>query len=169
MRIGLVSDTHIPEAEKALPTEVLDALQGVDLILHAGDIYLTSVLDDLGRIAPVFAARGDDDYPSTLVDERVKQKQVLNLDGHTIWVIHELSKAFPQELQSPSSVPQQNVLPNPDIIIFGHEHQVTVRYSGNILLVNPGSPTFLHYNRGLGTVGILNLNSHEVRADIIRL
>ena len=61
MRIGLLSDTHIPETEKKLPPELIEAFQGVDLILHAGDIYVPSVLDDLQRIAPVLDARGGAD------------------------------------------------------------------------------------------------------------
>jgi len=47
MRIGLLSDTHIPEARSGLPPEVKKAFEGVDLILHAGDIYSLSVLDEL--------------------------------------------------------------------------------------------------------------------------
>ncbi len=50
MIIGLLSDTHIPEAEKELPPELMEAFRGVDLILHAGDIYIPSVLDNLEYI-----------------------------------------------------------------------------------------------------------------------
>ena len=53
MRIGLVTDTHVPWEEKELPREVLKAFEGVDLILHGGDIYSHVVLDDLETIAPV--------------------------------------------------------------------------------------------------------------------
>ena len=167
MRIGLLSDTHIPEAEKELPSEVLEAFQGVDLILHAGDIYIPSVLDDLERVAPVLAARGDDDYGSTLTDERVKEKHILELEGKTLWLVHQR----PYYLMSPwwqnrVSSGQDNV---PDIIVFGHEHRTDVRYIDDVLFVNPGSPTFLHYLRGLGTVGFLDINSGGADASILRL
>ncbi len=56
MRIGLLSDTHIPEVAGALPYQIAKAFKGADLILHAGDIYTTSVLDNLEHIAPVLAA-----------------------------------------------------------------------------------------------------------------
>jgi putative phosphoesterase len=62
MRIGLLSDTHIPDVAEKLPDELMEVFQGVDLILHAGDLYTPSVLDDLERIAPVLAALGDDDH-----------------------------------------------------------------------------------------------------------
>ena len=61
MRIGLITDTHIAWEEKELPIRVMDIFQGMDMILHAGDIYSHSVLDDLEKIAPVYAALGDDE------------------------------------------------------------------------------------------------------------
>ena len=70
MRIGLVADTHIPGAAAELPEQVAQAFRGVDLILHGGDIYTPSVLDELERIAPVLAAKGDDDSGELLTDSR---------------------------------------------------------------------------------------------------
>ena len=55
MRIGVISDTHTPGAAKEPPSEIVQAFEGVDLILHAGDIYIASCLDWLERIAPVMA------------------------------------------------------------------------------------------------------------------
>ena len=59
--VGLVSDTHFPQRCRQLPPALFDVLSGVDLILHAGDVGLLSVLDDLSRIAPVIAVHGNDD------------------------------------------------------------------------------------------------------------
>ncbi len=61
MLIGLTSDTHIPDHAKELPSQLKEAFRGFDLILHAGDIYVVSVLGELERLAPVLAAEGDDD------------------------------------------------------------------------------------------------------------
>lgn len=169
MRIGLIADTHIPDVAEAVPPEVLQALRGVDLILHAGDIYIPSVLDELERIAPVLAARGDDDYGDIQKDRRVKSKHVLQLEGQTIWLIHE--RPYSNMLaswQERNSV-GQNEHDAPDIVVFGHEHTPVVRQYGNVLFLNPGSPTFLHYRRGLGTVGILNIDSGEAQAHILQL
>ena len=68
MRIGLISDTHIPLVAQELPPQVMDVFRGVDLILHAGDIYAPSVIEELERIAPIFIAEGDDDYGEALRD-----------------------------------------------------------------------------------------------------
>ena len=61
MRIGLISDTHIPEACEHLPAPVFEVFPGVDLVMHAGDVYVNRVLDELARIAPVIAAVGNGD------------------------------------------------------------------------------------------------------------
>jgi uncharacterized protein len=61
VRIGVVADTHVGEHLCSLPPEIAEILEGVDLILHAGDLNVRSVLDDLGRVAPVVAVRGNHD------------------------------------------------------------------------------------------------------------
>jgi hypothetical protein len=165
----LLSDTHIPEAEKALPGEVMEAFRGVDLILHAGDIYIPSVLDELQQIAPVLAARGDDDYGAIEKDGRVKERHVITLDGQILWLIHErpYPYMFPS-LQAKNSADKPD--PDaPDVVVFGHAHSTFVGNSGGVLFVNPGSPTFLRYRRGLGTVGILSFDSGQAEAQILQL
>ena len=172
MLIGLISDTHIPWEQKELPPQVLEVFQGMELILHAGDIYSHSVLDDLEQIAPVLAALGDDDYPGS--DSRVQEKHVLEIEGHRLWLIHEgpqtpLSSAWlPMWWQSRIS-PEEDNDGKPDIIISGHDHRTVVERCDGILYVNSGSPTFLNYQRGLGTVGILELNPDRADVRIIQL
>ncbi len=169
MHVGLLSDTHIPEAAKELPPEVIEAFQGVDLILHAGDIYSLSVLDDLERIAPVLAASGDDDWGDTLTDERVKNKHILKLEGQTLWLVHERPFHLTARWWQNSLSSRQEKDDNPDIVVFGHEHRTVVEHVSDILFVNSGSPTFLNYLRGLGTVGILDINSGKVDVRILQL
>ena len=65
MRIGLVSDTHIPEAGPELWPQVYEAFEGCEAILHAGDIYEISVIEKLHQIAPTWAARGNGDDGSS--------------------------------------------------------------------------------------------------------
>ncbi len=169
MRIGLISDTHIPVVAPILPPEVARAFEGVDLILHAGDIYVSAVLDELERIAPVLAAKGDDDSSLTAADKRVKDKHVLKFDSKVVWLIHEPPHYFLMKARQATNLEEQSDVELPDIVVFGHEHRTFLYKNGNVLMVNPGSPTFLHYRYELGTVGILELNSGEPHASIVDL
>lgn len=169
MRIGLLSDTHIPEVAQTLPLQIVQAFDGVELILHAGDIYAPSVLDELERIAPVVAAKGDDDYYPALADERVKDKHVLNLEGQIVWLVHESPYYYLLALHRVRNSPAQMEHDNPNIVVFGHEHRVIVQRHSGVLFVNPGSPTFLNYRCGLGTVGILEIGSGEAQVSIVQL
>lgn len=169
MRIGLISDTHIPEAAHVLPPQIAEVFRGVDLILHAGDVYTPAVLDQLEHIAPVLAARGDDDPEDILVDRRVKWKHVLKIEGHTLWLIHEMPYdriVTPWQRRKPSGKEDDQV---PDIVVFGHDHCTIVQRRNQVLFVNPGSPTFLNYRAGLGTVALLDVDPGKAEARILSL
>ncbi len=171
MKIGLISDTHVPWVTKKVPDEVLKAFQGVDLILHAGDIYSHSVLDDLENIAPVLAALGDDDYPGP--DKRVCEKHVLNVEGSVLWLLHEGPcvpvplKWFPMWIKNRLSANEPYVKPN--IIIAGHEHRPVIDKSDGIIHINPGSATYNNYKSGLGTIGILDIQPSLSNIQLIHL
>ena len=169
MRVGLLSDTHIPKAEKTLPPEIIEAFQGVSLILHAGDVFVPSVLDSLERIAPVLAAAGDEEHGDMLIDERMKEKHILKLEGQTLWLLHERPYYLETEWWRDKLCSGQGQYENPDIVVFGHDHSAKVERIDGILYVCPGSPTYLNYHRGLGTVGILDIHSSEVDARIVQL
>lgn len=178
MRIGLIADTHVPDIEEKIPVEIMHAFRDVDLILHAGDIYIPSVLNDLEAIAPVLAARGDDDDGEIGLDHRVKNKHILKIEGKTIWLVHERPFALrfpdmpPSLMLPPLKDKNGEVLKKedpPDIYIFGHEHCTVMEKIENTLYVNPGSPTYLHYKQGLGTVAILEIRSGKTEVLFIEL
>jgi len=168
IRVGLVSDTHVPAVVTELPVEVEGAFQGVDLILHAGDIYSLSVLDRLERIAPVLAAFGDDDDPSALLDRRVQRKHVLTLGGVVVWLLHDRSAEFWTNYR-PTSGETDYALNKPQVIVFGHEHEAIIHQRDGVLWVNPSSPTFAEYRTGLGTIGVLDIGCGQARVSINHL
>jgi putative phosphoesterase len=164
MLIGLISDTHIPEIAKALPKQVREIFKGVDLILHAGDIFVDSVLEELATIAPVLAARGDDDYQ--IRDKRMDEVQNLTLEGLNVYVIHS-SQYFARDLiEHPE---KHNLEKAPDVVVFGHTHRDVAQKVGKSLLVNPGSATFPYYQLRLGTVALLTIKSSKAEARIVPL
>ena len=61
MRIGLIADTHMPGALESLWPQVIEAFASVDYILHAGDLHVPQVIDDLASLAPTYAVRGNGD------------------------------------------------------------------------------------------------------------
>ena len=161
MKIGLISDTHIPRDVASLPAESLEALRGVDLILHAGDIYVASVLDELERVAPVLAARGNGDT-GLPQDPRVRDVHVLSLDGLTVGLVHGLAYPYlPIEATFGTAV---------DVVVYGHTHVEAIEREGHVLLVNPGSPTLPSNLVGVpGTVGLLEIAGGHAHARIVHL
>ena len=85
-RVGVVTDTHVGEHLPALPAEVLEALAGVDLVLHAGDLTDLTVLDELRRLAPVVAVRGNHDERARL--EGLPRDVLVRVGGARIGLTH---------------------------------------------------------------------------------
>jgi len=168
MRIGLISDTHIPQVAEGIPERVADAFRHVDRILHAGDIYVTAALDSLERIAPTLAAMGDDDveFPDTVSDCRVKETHLLELEGQMVYLVHHQPFSLPHIAPQTCSSGRRGV---PDVVVFGHAHYPMVSRFNGVLYVNPGSPTFVHYRKGLGSVGILEIGPAGADARILDL
>jgi uncharacterized protein len=171
MRIGLISDTHISTSNEKIPAKVKDIFKGVDQIFHAGDIYSLSVLDELQTVAPVLAARGDDDR--NCEDERVKEKHVVHIGGLLMWITHQF---FPLDFYSSGRLSFPDTLKElkkyktlPDIVVFGHTHKTLSLKIENTFYLNPGSATLPNYETKLGTIIILNIIQGTVEVDIIQL
>ena len=157
MKIGLISDTHISQQEESLPLEVRKIFTGVDLILHAGDIYTLSVLDELETIAPVMAVRGNGDIwlPD---DHRLKDNIVLNLQGFRIGVTHGIDYPEPS-WRTLEEAMQYEFGGKVHILIFGDSHVDMSEIDKGVFLINPGSPTFPRQIKEKGTVALLKINS----------
>ncbi len=167
MLIGLVSDTHVRTrgsraslgqlTASELPPQVTEALRGVDLILHCGDIYTLPILDELETVAPVLVSEGDDDPFEIVNDKRAKHEHFITVEAMTIWLSHY--GLWPENSQKKP----------PDIIVYGHSHRSAVENHNNTLRVNPGSPTFPRYQHTLGTVALLNIKSGKAEVEIVQL
>ncbi len=175
MLIGLLSDTHIAWPKQGLPAQIKDAFRGVELILHAGDIWISWVLNELEAIAPVLAARGDDDLEEDIGgDTRITKRPVLSVEGLTIWVTHikpRYGLINPKESPYTSMFNRQSQEPedSPDVVVFGHTHFAEIENYKGTLLVCPGSPTLPSYIPKLGTVGLLTVKAGHAEARIVQL
>ena len=148
VRVGVVADTHCPEFVDRLPGRLAELLDGVDLILHCGDITATATLAELGRIAPVEAVRGDHDSPALGLPAR----RVLEVGGRRIGMLHGNRSHL---LEEPATFlgtvslglwwPKLGLddylvraFPGADVVVYGHTHVAANHRVGGVLLFNPG-------------------------------
>jgi putative phosphoesterase len=122
VHVGLIADTH-----DLVRPELLDALAGVDAILHAGDVCSAPILDALAELAPVTAVRGNND-DADLAD-RLPEARAIDLGGVRVWMLHDRTDL--------------DRLPQPvgtDLVLVGHSHRPLREDLGAYTLVDPGSP-----------------------------
>ncbi|MBE0598013.1 MAG: metallophosphoesterase family protein [Desulfuromonadales bacterium] len=119
--LGIVSDTH-----GLVRNEALEALRGVDLIIHAGDVGGSTVLPALQAIAPVVAVRGNVDADPSIA--RLPQTATVEAEPLLIYILHDLNQLNFDPLTTGFH-----------IIISGHTHRPSVIRQGQVLYLNPGS------------------------------
>lgn len=151
-RIGLISDTH-----GLVRPDVFSALEGVELILHAGDVG-EGVLEELVAIAPVIAVYGNTD-PSD--DPRLSQSIERTIGGVRVHVSHghELGSPTPERLLAKYDA---------DVIVYGHTHQQKVVESSRRLVVNPGAAGARRFKL-LPSVGVLTIEAGVASVRIVEL
>jgi uncharacterized protein len=119
--IGVISDTH-----GLLRPEAVKALEGVELIIHAGDIGNRRILRKLERIAPVHAVRGNTDRGDWAA--YLPHTRVVEVGGAHLYVLHEL---FTLDLDPAAA--------GINAVIFGHSHEPHMQRQNGVLYLNPGS------------------------------
>ncbi len=176
MKIGLISDTHLPEAGVALWPQVFDAFAGVDAIFHAGDIHEFWVLDQLQTVAPVYAARGNGEdggggRPIQPEDARVRHAWLLQLEGVWVGLTHYVPvPERPPDFTLARWVERFFPERQPDVIVSGDTHVERIAQVNGVLCVNPGSAVYPHnYDTQLGTIGFLELADGQASASIWQL
>jgi hypothetical protein len=120
-RVGLISDTH-----GLLRPEAMAFLRGSDFIVHAGDIGHAAVLQELARLAPVTAVRGNNDREPWA--DAVRETEVLEVGDVLLYVLHDLA-----ELDLDPAAAGFRV------VVSGHSHRPAVEARDGVLYVNPGS------------------------------
>jgi len=121
MKIGVISDTH-----GLLRPAAIEALRGVEHILHAGDVGDPAILDALRSLAPVTAIRGNIDVGGPCAD--LPATEVITLDGHTFYLLHDRQALDLNPLAAGFSA-----------VISGHSHKPLIEWRNGVLYLNPGS------------------------------
>jgi uncharacterized protein len=147
-RVGVVADTHCPEFLDKLPARLFEVLEGVDLVLHAGDINSEETLSALGRLAPVEAVKGDHDGSLG----NLPASREVTVEGKRIVMVHGQRSRW---LEEPNTLlwtlslgyfrPHRGLpralrrrFPYADAIVYGHTHRARTETIDGVLLFNPG-------------------------------
>ncbi|MEX2081453.1 MAG: YfcE family phosphodiesterase [Dehalococcoidia bacterium] len=175
-RIGLISDTHIPESRPELWPQVWDAFRDVDYILHAGDIHDLGVIDQLAELAETYAARGNGEdgsggRPVQPDHPLLREAWTLEIAGLRIGMTHDLPiPEYPPHLTLERAVTRYFGRTDLDVLIYGDTHVEAIDTIGGTLCVNPGSPTYPHnLETQLGTIGFLEVRPGATEASIWQL
>ena len=162
MKIGVISDTHIPDKAEDIPKKILDEFKHVDMVIHAGDLVDLSALEALkgvcGNVKAVWGNMDPEEVRKTL-----PQKETFKAGNFKVGLMH--GWCHPAKLIELLTEAFKN--DKVDLIIFGHSHCGLNEKKGGILFFNPGSATdkvFAPYN----SYGIIEIND-KIKATIIRI
>jgi putative phosphoesterase len=148
--VGVISDTH-----GLVRSEAAEALKGSELIIHAGDVGGPEVLEELGRIAPVVAVRGNNDRGAWA--EALAEFEAVEVNKTFVYVLHDL-----KELDiAPAAAGFR-------VVVSGHSHSPLIEERRGVLYLNPGSAGPRRFKLPV-TVARLKVNGDDAGAEIINL
>jgi putative phosphoesterase len=166
MRIGLISDTHLPQRSRVMPESLRDIFRDADLIVHAGDVGDLSVIRWLEEIAPVEAVHGNDDSDEAIAT--LPFSLTLELGSHRLLLIHghdrdwSVELALRREESWPAKLAYWHDLgraAGAGIVVYGHTHVPIHAEVAGMHSINPGSlgsGSFFH-RQTVRTVALLEL------------
>jgi uncharacterized protein len=149
-RIGVISDTH-----GLLRPEAIEALRGSEAIVHAGDVGDPAILDELKKIAPVTAIRGNIDHAPWA--KTLPGTETIAIREKVVYVIHNLKDLDLDPRATGFAA-----------VIFGHTHQPLIERKNGVLYFNPGSAGPRRFSLPV-SLGKLTLNNEDLQAEIIDL
>jgi len=159
--VGVISDTHIPQFKK-LPEAIWEHFTGIELIIHAGDLSILSVIDELETIAPVVAVQGNVEEEEVILRLPIKREVVVGFCR--IGILHILGDSHNRVKVARQEFPEARV------VVFGHSHIPWNQDVDGQLLFNPGSATDRR-RQPQCSIGMLYIDddAKSVYGEIIRL
>jgi putative phosphoesterase len=132
--LAVISDTHMPRGERALPGSCVERLLRADLILHAGDLVGLEFLDELRALGPpVAAVHGNMDEAA--VQAILPAEQIVEVGEARLGMVHQPGPLDGREARLAKR------FPGCDAVIYGHTHLPQADRHGGVWILNPGSPT----------------------------
>jgi putative phosphoesterase len=158
VRLAVLADTHVKGGVEGLPAAARHRLPAVDVILHAGAVVTSALLDDLRTLAPTYAVLGNNDHELVgLLPDRVE----LELGGVRVAMVHDSGARTGRPGR------MRRWFPDADVVVFGHSHEPVDELGvDGQRLFNPGSPTQRrrqpHPTMGIVVVGGGRVASHRI-------
>lgn len=161
--VGLISDTHIPVRASSLPKRVFEVFEKADFIVHAGDLVDMAVIDELEQLAPVLAVYGNMDGPE--VRGKLPKTSSFKIFEWKIGVMHDPGALF--GMSKMREIVKQNGF---NVLVYGHTHNANIKWEGEVLFINPGSPTnpippFIVKP----SVGLLRVTKEKITPEIVQI
>ena len=150
IRVGIISDTH-----GLLRPRAIEALRGSEVIIHAGDVGKPDIIQELRRIAPVFAVRGNVDNQAWAMALPITER--VEVGAQSFWVIHEIAQL---DIEPPAA--------GIAAVVFGHSHKPLIETRGGILYINPGSAGPRRFALPVSVARAI-VSGEKIRAEIVEL
>ena len=150
MKIGVISDTH-----GLLRPEAVEAMRGVDHILHAGDVGDAKILDQLRHLAPLTAIRGNVDHGGPCA--RLPEVELIELSGHSTYMLHDLQ-----------ALDLDPIAAGIQVVISGHSHKPLIEWRKGVLYFNPGSAGPMRFSLPV-SVGYLHIGEGHVKPELLTI
>jgi len=148
--VGVISDTH-----GLMRPQALAALQGCDLIIHAGDVGSTDVIKELAAIAPTHVVRGNVDSGDWAAG--LPMTELVEAGERLFFVLHEISQLDLDPAHAGLAA-----------VVFGHSHQPSIETHDGVLFLNPGSAGPRRFKLPV-TVARIDLSGPRMRPQIVEL
>jgi putative phosphoesterase len=130
--VAVLSDTHIPGRARDLPPEAWKVVAASDAVLHAGDVTDPAFLRDLAAVTQTYAVLGNNDLD---LGPSVPERLHLDLAGTPVAMVHDSGPRAGRRARV------RQWFPDARVVVFGHSHIPMLEDDGDLLLLNPGSPT----------------------------
>jgi putative phosphoesterase len=158
MKVAVISDTHTEGMTRAVPSTAWPYLQTADHILHGGDVVDPSLLDEMKSLAPVSVVMGNCDAMDVR-DWGAADDVILELGGIKIGMVHDAGVTAGRRER------MRRLFPGVRVVVFGHSHMPVNEDDGELLLFNPGSPTWKR-KAPFPSMGLLWIENGNVEGEI---
>jgi putative phosphoesterase len=157
-RVAVLGDTHLPRRARDLPPSAWRLIDSSDLVIHTGDVTDGALLAHISQRRPLHTVRGNNDIQLAELPEHL----LLDIDGVRVGVVHDSGPAGGRRARL------RRLWPDVRVAVFGHSHIPVCEDDGDLLLLNPGSPTDRRSMPSF-TIAVMTLTGGTAHAEIVDL